>query len=234
MAVKASTSITLSAVVDVASCTRYYLLQSSTLSPPSKPTTKPPTGNWNDTEPTYTSGSTNSLYFTDLTVFSDGTWSYSSVSRSSSYEAAKEAYNRAIAAGQIAEAAQDTADQAQVAADDAQDSADTNARSIQRLDQSVSGLSTQFNVFSSGIEATIEDHNEILSAMSFSTDGLKIQISGSIYYTLTDDTGYHIYQNDKEIAAFSEGKGSMEQLQMGSIICRKTSKGGWVWTEASS
>ena len=98
MAVKASTSITLSAVVDVASVTRYYLLQSSTLSPPAKPTVKPPTGAWNDTEPTYTSGSTNSLYFCDLTAFSDGTWSYSSVSRSSSYEAAKEAYNRALAA----------------------------------------------------------------------------------------------------------------------------------------
>ena len=234
MAVKASTSITLSAVVDVASCTRYYLLQSSTLSPPAKPTTKPPSGSWNDTEPTYTSGSTNSLYFIDLTVFSDGTWSYSSVSLSSSYEAAKEAYNRAVSAGQTASAAQTAAEHAQTSADEAQESTDTNARSIQRLDQSISGLSTQFNVFSSGIEATIEDHSEILSAMSFSTDGLKIQMSGSIYYTLTDDTGYHIYQRDKEIAAFSEGKGSMEQLQMGSIICRRTSKGGWVWMEAST
>ena len=496
MAVKASTSITLSAVVDVASVTRYYLLQSSTLSPPAKPTTKPPTGSWNDTEPTYTSGSTNSLYFTDLTVFSDGTWSYSSVSRSSSYEAAKEAYNKAQNAQTIAQKAlsntevvvgtqtaatnawtgivsfsslvdgqqivfwlpyasaanttlnltladgsttgaipcyyggttrlgthyaagnavhltyrenanvggqtytgwwadanyntntntynciqfdnytwakkaipagtivvgdgdgyepigagvtfsvnlpilyrtsalaknkrdanfylcypaislptvtgdssfallsrhtayvagrlngemfttlsedwlTDTPDdttgtivyialgrmstaasastqtntslylypehpmyrmidgvltavsqiayEARLGAENAQETADNNAQSIQRLDQSVSGLSTQFNVFSSGIEATIEDHNEILSAMSFSTDGLKIQMSGSIYYTLTDDTGYHIYQNDKEIASFSEGKGKMDELQMGNIICRRTSKGGWVW-----
>ena len=221
-----SAIIDLTTVVDVASCTRYYLLQSSTLSPPAKPATKPPTGSWNDTEPTYTSGSTNSLYFCDLTVFSDGTWSYSSVSRSSSYEAAKEAYNRAVSAG-------NTASAAQTAAEQAQESADTNTRSIQRLDQNVSGLSTQFNVFSSGIEATIEDHSEILSAMSFSTEGLKVQMAGSIYYTLTDDVGYHIYQNDKEIAAFSEGKGSMEQLQMGSIICRKTSKGGWVWTEGT-
>ena len=510
MGVKASTSITLSAVVDVASVTRYYLLQSSTLSPPAKPTTKPPTGSWNDTEPTYTSGSTNSLYFCDLTVFSDGTWSYSSVSRSSSYEAAKDAYNRAIAAGSTASAAQTAAQQAaanvnvlrnevssrgvqlvtngsglmgnntnftaltydptisvnssngsftstarinvytnefiplsaglsylfefdvktlnglstmysflqyydadklnilgqnveyiggtlttltqdlkpgdtvvhladlsrwkvsstptyqrrfmfwgytnslgytyppetytrdiaaadlwadsgvdktantitlrapwtgatkpagtqlsqcagaswlwycglngqvvpaqwqhiavnpqmgiqgtayckvgflwnynsaddqtwvtnvslkedfktpieeaQRTADSAQEAANTNAREIQRLDNSVSGLSTQFNVFSSGIEATIEDHNEILSAMSFSTEGLKIQMSGSIYYTLTDDTGYHIYQNDKEIAAFSEGKGRMDELQMGRIVCRKTSKGGWVWNGVS-
>ena len=537
MAVKASTSITLTAVVDVASCTRYYLLQSSTLSPPAKPTANPPTGSWNDTEPTYTSGSTNSLYFCDLTVFSDGTWSYSSVSRSSSYEAAKEAYNRAIAAGQsasdaltaaqqaassvgvledkviskgiqlitngtgmlgdntnfeswtydptnaylgsngsfmrsqtgnpvalteyialtggvdylfefdmksqnslavmyaalifydadkqrispaqimfrpntlttltqdlkpgdtvvhladlsrwdvntgtmtyrraflfwnytnsfgytypaetysrnrygnlwtdanlnktnntitlskawtgdtypagtqvsqgdsgatykyvalngsvvpiqwthykgvmlgeidysgknvqnklppgaaycrvgflwnfnqaddtvwvtnmslkedyrtaidtaqeTAEDAQDAADRAQEAAEDAQDSADENARAIELLDRNVRGLSTQFNVWNSGIEAVIEDHSEILSAMSFSTEGMKIQMSGSIYYTLTDDVGYHIFQNDKEIASFSEGKGNMEQLQMGSIICRKTSKGGWVWNGVS-
>ena len=228
-----SAMIDLTTVVDVASCTRYYLLQSSTLSPPSKPTTKPPSGSWNDTEPTYTSGSTNSLYFCDLTVFSDGTWSYSSVSRSSSYEAAKEAYNRAIAADHTAQQAQDAAEQAQQTADDAQDSAEANAQEIQRLDRNVSGLSTQFNVFSSGIEATIEDHNEILSAMSFSTDGLKIQMSGSIYYTLTDDSGYHIYQNDKEIASFSEGKGKMDELQMGNIICRRTSKGGWVWNGVS-
>lgn len=122
---------------------------------------------------------------------------------------------------------------AQNTADSAQEAAGRNAREIQRLDSSVSGLSTQLNVFSSGIEATIEDHNEILSAMSFSTEGLKIQMTGSIYYTLTDDTGYHIYQNDKEIASFSEGKGKMDELQMGRIVCRKTSKGGWVWVEVS-
>ena len=108
MAVKSSATITLSCVVDVYSTTRYYLLQSSTLNKPSKPTTKPPTGGWTDTEPSYTAGSTNSLYITDLTVFSDGTWAYSSVSLSSSYEAAKAAYNKAAAAQQAAGEALDT------------------------------------------------------------------------------------------------------------------------------
>ena len=108
--VLAANTITLAAVVDVQSCTRYYLLQSSTLNPPAKPTAKPPGGSWDDVEPSYTSGSTNSLYFCDLTLFSDGTWSYSNVSKSSAYEAAKEAYNRAIAAGQTAEAAQTAAE----------------------------------------------------------------------------------------------------------------------------
>ena len=83
--------------VDVTATCRYYLLQASTLSPPDKPTKKPPGGSWSDTEPSYTSGSTNTLYFVDLTVFSDGTWAYSSVSKSSAYEAAKEAYNKAQA-----------------------------------------------------------------------------------------------------------------------------------------
>ena len=53
-----------------------------------KPTAKPPGGNWVTAEPSYTSGSTNSLYFCDLNVFSDGSFAYSDVSLSSSYEAA--------------------------------------------------------------------------------------------------------------------------------------------------
>ena len=98
MAIKASATITLSSIRDLQSCTRYYLLQSSTLSPPSKPTAKPPGGNWVTAEPSYTAGSTNSLYFCDLNVFTDGDYAYSDVSLSSSYEAAKAAYNKALAA----------------------------------------------------------------------------------------------------------------------------------------
>ena len=95
MAIKATGQITLSAVVDVNAVYRYYLLQSSTLSKPSKPTTYPPSSSWDDTEPTYTEGSTKSLYTVDCTVFSDNTFKYSEVSLSSSYEAAKVAYNKA-------------------------------------------------------------------------------------------------------------------------------------------
>lgn len=92
---KASAQITLHYVIDIQGTYRYYLLQSSTSSKPSKPTTYPPSSSWNDTEPTYTSGSTNSLYFVDCTVLCDGSFEYSDVSLSSAYEAAKEAYNKA-------------------------------------------------------------------------------------------------------------------------------------------
>jgi hypothetical protein len=94
MAVKAAGQITLSSVVDVAATYRYYLLQSSTAAIPPKPTAFPPAV-WDDVEPGYTDGSTNSLYTVDCTVFSDGTYVYSPVSLSSSYEAAKAAYNKA-------------------------------------------------------------------------------------------------------------------------------------------
>ena len=94
MGVKASASITLSSVVDIEDAQRYYKLQESTLPKPEKPTINPPEG-WSKTEPGYTNGSTSCLYFCDLTVFSDGSFSYSEVSLSSSYEAAKEAYKKA-------------------------------------------------------------------------------------------------------------------------------------------
>ena len=114
MAVKAKAEITLATIRDVQSVTRYYLLQSSTSLIPSKPTANPPGGSWVKTEPSYTSGSTNSLYFTDLTVFSDGTFVYSDVSLSSSYEAAKAAYNKAVSAEGTANSANDKVDNLQV------------------------------------------------------------------------------------------------------------------------
>ena len=106
MEVKARAQITIQFVVDVKATYRYYMLRSSNLGVPSKPTTfsssSPPSG-WDDTEPSYTEESTNSLYFVDCTVFCDGTFQYSEVSLSSSYEAAKKAYNKAKSAIEIAD-----------------------------------------------------------------------------------------------------------------------------------
>ena len=91
MTSKASAIVTLSSYRDTKSITRYYMLASST---PNKPTTNPPSG-WSTAEPTYTSGSTNSLYYCDLIEFSDGTYTYSAVNKSSSYQTSKEAYTAA-------------------------------------------------------------------------------------------------------------------------------------------
>lgn len=87
--------ITLSTIRDIVSVTRYYKLQSSTSPTPDIPTDAT-IGSWSTTEPSYTEGSTNSLYITDKTTFTFGAPEYSAVSLSSSYEAAKAAYNKAV------------------------------------------------------------------------------------------------------------------------------------------
>ena len=116
MAVKASASITLSFMVDVKASYRYYKLQASTTSAPNAPTVFPPStsSGWDDTEPSYTSGSTNTLYFVDCTVFTDDSFAYSKVSISSSYEAAKEAWNKANNAQNTANDAKDKIDNLEV------------------------------------------------------------------------------------------------------------------------
>lgn len=84
--------------ISVSKVTRYYILQSSTTAP-SKPSDGSAIGsNWSKTEPSYASGSTSTLYFVDQTVMSNETIKYSDVSKSSSYEAAKEAWNKANSA----------------------------------------------------------------------------------------------------------------------------------------
>lgn len=108
MGTKASAAVTLSCYRDTQSITRYYKLDTSA---PAKPTANPPSG-WSTAEPTYTSGSTKTLYFCDLIAFSDGTYTYSAVNKSSSYQAAKEAYTAAQNAQNTANSAKDFTDKA--------------------------------------------------------------------------------------------------------------------------
>ena len=101
MAVIASDQITLTDLTDVSASTTYYLAQTSTLTAPSKPTVKSPTG-WTTTEPTV--DTSKSLYVSTRTDWSNGEFTWSDVSLSSSYEAAKAAYNKAVAAANAAAA----------------------------------------------------------------------------------------------------------------------------------
>ena len=111
MAVKGSATVTLSQYRDTESVTRYYKLQSSSLAAPDKPANvkpnEPPAG-WSKSEPAC--DITKTLYTCDVTVFSDKTTHVSDVSKSTSYEAAKEAWNKAQTAQNTATEAAKTAD----------------------------------------------------------------------------------------------------------------------------
>lgn len=110
MAVKGSATVTLSQYRDTKSVTRYYKLQLSSLAAPDKPTNVKPDetpAGWSKSEPAC--DITKTLYTVDVTVFSDGTTYVSDVSKSTSYEAAKEAWNKAQTAQTTATEAAKTA-----------------------------------------------------------------------------------------------------------------------------
>lgn len=210
---KASAQITLHYVIDVKATYRYYLLQSSTLTKPSKPTEYPPSSTWNDTEPSYTSGSTNSLYFVDCTIFADDSFTYSEVSLSSSYEAAKEAYNKA-------QNAQNTADDAQVDVDNlanatTQKFAELDVttegitsevtkqatrvgqmeESISSIQQTAEGISIQVqNIIENGVDKVTTG-----TGYTFNNDGLKITESGQEIENLLDNTGMYVTRSGETI-----------------------------------
>ena len=100
------TQITIKKERSISSTTWYYLLQPSNASAPdatnygNPPPIYSDTGysGWSTTEPTYTIGDNRVLYVMVQTLYSDGTFSYSTPTISSSYEAAKDAYEEAIEA----------------------------------------------------------------------------------------------------------------------------------------
>lgn len=106
MAAKASDQITLVDLSDAISSVTWYQLVTSTSSAPSAPTTTKTSdkvSDWSTTEPAFDSGTTKTLYTVIQNNFRDGSCIWGEVQKSSSYEAAKEAYNKA-------QKAQDTVD----------------------------------------------------------------------------------------------------------------------------
>ena len=119
MVVKASDRVTLAVLPSPSYVRVYYLVQEATLSAPGKPTTLPPPAAWKTQEPAYTAGSTNILYTVMVTAYGSVSFEYGDVQKSSSFEAAKQAYNQAVASGLSADEALTASQQAQAAADDA-------------------------------------------------------------------------------------------------------------------
>lgn len=107
--IRSSASITLTVERDINTVWRYYALVPSAGSVPTVPEAYPPSTIWSTSEPSYDGNSTQSLYTLECTVFSDGGYAYSNVCKSSSYEAAKVAYNKAANAQSAASEAQATA-----------------------------------------------------------------------------------------------------------------------------
>lgn len=95
MAVRANDQVTLVELAAPTYVRLFYQLKASGGAAPAVPTTNPPGGAWTTTEPTYTPGTTSTLYTVLLTAYGPQKFEYGPVQVSSSFEAAKLAYNKA-------------------------------------------------------------------------------------------------------------------------------------------
>lgn len=93
MSVKASASVTLAWSAGILTTVRYYQLAAPTAATPTVPTSSSSLGSWSETEPT--ADVTKVLWTCERTVYADGTESWSKASKSTSYEAAKDAKSTA-------------------------------------------------------------------------------------------------------------------------------------------
>lgn len=145
--------------VSVISIVRYYMMKTSSQeTPPDKPTTNPPSDSWSNIEPGYNPDGY--LYFVDLTTFSDGSFSYSDVSLSSTYSAVKDAEKKA--------------EEAKAKADDTQDSLDDTNQKLKTYfdfgdDLTIRKDNSPFKISISNEEIQIKQDIELIQ--KFDKDG---------------------------------------------------------------
>lgn len=103
--VLAIASSTLAWSAGILATVRYYQLAAPTAATPTVPTSSSSLGSWTETEPT--ADVTKVLWTCERTVYADGTESWSKASKSTSYEAAKDAQSTATDAQNKAQEAQE-------------------------------------------------------------------------------------------------------------------------------
>lgn len=103
--VLAIASSTIAWSAGIVATTRYYQLAAPTAATPTVPTSSSSLGSWTETEPT--ADVTKVLWTCERTVYADGTESWSKASKSTSYEAAKDAKSTATDAQQKAQQVQE-------------------------------------------------------------------------------------------------------------------------------
>lgn len=169
MAVKASAAVTLAWSAGILAAIRYYQLAAPTAATPAVPTSSSSLGSWSETEPT--ADVTKVLWTCERTVYADGTESWSKASKSTSYEAAKDAKGTADTASSAAASAQSTADVAKSTAD--------SLSTLIRADSSgvTVGKSEDGTTWSTGRTRMTADAFEVLSKAgevlsSFQRDGV--------------------------------------------------------------
>ena len=172
-----------------------------------------------------------SLYFTDLTTYTDDTFKYSEVSKSSDYEAAKDAFNEAIASGNAAQNAYDAAD-------------NMNAALTKTIAEQYSAIETNLKSITetvSKVETTIDDTKTELNdkistlqqqvSMQITEEAVDIQIEKKLQNGVTKvdtTTGFTFDENGLNISKTNSPTNT--QITENGMTVNKTETGDAVLT----
>ena len=181
---------------------RYYLLQSSTLAAPEKPTTYPPPSTWATTEPIYSNpdNDPDTLYFVTCTVYANGAFEYSDVLISSTYESIRNAETRINQTKSsidfsITEQINTVRTDYKTYTDNALNNYVTDAdygKDKKNMDDKMSDMEDALSNKATKDDlnglATSEQYNEIRKYISFTKDGIKI----SSYSTYDNPDAKHL------------------------------------------
>jgi hypothetical protein len=194
---------------------RYYLLQSSTLEAPKKPTTYPPPSTWVTTEPVYSNpdNDPDTLYFVVCTVYTNGEFKYSDVLISSTYESIRNTETRINQTKSsidfsITEQINTVRTDYKTYTDNALNGYVTNANydkdkkntddKMSDMEDALSNKATKDDL--NGF-ATSEQYNEIRKYISFTKDGIKIS-SDSTYQPDNPDAKHLTLTLDNDAIKF--------------------------------
>ena len=212
-----SDTISLASVTDIQGIYRFYHLGPDK---PEVPTSYPPSDTvWSRTEPEYTLGNTDNLYYVDCTLFVNLSFSYGLVQLSSDYEASKKVYADALA--RIDNAVKITDSQINKEKDAIRteisekyydkENLDSQFGEIStKLDQTKNSFNFEFTNFKADIDSSIKQNN-----VSFNEIHKYIRfIDGNIYLGAEDNPIQLIEKNDRisfvqagsEVAYFSNNK----------------------------
>lgn len=151
MATRATASVTLAWSAGIVATTRYYQLAAPTAATPTVPTSSSSLGSWTETEPT--ADVTKVLWTCERTVYADGTESWSKASKSTSYEAAKDAKS--------------TATDAQTKAQEAKEQVlDVSARIGEGSGDITATIETRLAQVRQDVDATGDDVSDLSSRLS--------------------------------------------------------------------
>lgn len=212
-----SDTISLASVTDIQGIYRFYHLSPDK---PDVPTSYPPSDTvWSRTEPEYTLGNTDNLYYVDCTLFVNLSFSYGLVQLSSDYEASKKVYADALA--RIDNAVKITDSQISKEKDALRtevwekyydkESLDSQFGEIStKIEQTKNSVNVEFTNFKTDLDASkkqnIASFNEIHKYIRFIDGNIYIGVEGNPIQLIEKNDRLSFVQGGAEVAYFSNNK----------------------------